>query len=99
MGLVPIRRTSEGNAWTDEEVLLWIMFRAERTRKIDAIPLGASYSNVFRQTGRGYGNGIVTNLTLVPLDALRVHGEHIFCFSFHQNKKLAPHWSGLLNFI
>ena len=28
-----------------------------------------------------------------------INGEQMFCFSFHQKSKLAPHWSELLNVI
>ena len=43
------------------------MFPEKRSRKVDTIPLEASYSGVFSQTGGGYGDGIRINPTPVPL--------------------------------
>ena len=51
------------------------MNHEERMRKVDAIHLGASYLGMFRQIGRGNGDGILIEPSRVPLGVLRVKSE------------------------
>lgn len=62
-----------------------------RTRKVDAIHPGASFSGVFVRIGRGNRDGIRINPTLAPLGVLRVNVD----FTCSQSKdSLCYDWEG-----